>query len=148
MFPRAGMAAPLRVAIAAFDYADTSGEARDEVAVHAARLGALSQQIRLDLASSGSIKPEPFRCSQPRCSAGALDQDDMLRAARAQRVQYLVFGGVHKMSTLIQWGQVEVMNVQSGKLALSRTISFRGDSDDAWQHAAGYIAQMVADQLH
>jgi hypothetical protein len=68
----------------------------------------------------------------------------MVDAARSQHVRFVVFGGVHKISTLIQWGQIEVMDVGSGKALLSRTVSFRGDDEAAWQHAAAYIGQMVA----
>ncbi len=31
--------------------------------------------------------------------------------------------------------------------ALSRTVTIRGDSDDAWQHAADYMGEMMASSI-
>jgi hypothetical protein len=141
-------AAPLRVAVADFDYLDTSGEARDQRAAHDQRLHALSAEIGAALAHSGRFTPERLTCAAPPCSADSMDQDAMTQAARAQHAQLLVFGGVHKMSTLIEWARIEVMDVATGQRRLARTVTFRGDTDDAWQHAADYIGQMLVDQLH
>jgi hypothetical protein len=141
-------AAPIRVAVADFDYADTSGEPRDQRAAHDERLKALTAEIAAALAHSGRFTPEMLTCATPPCSADTMDQEAMTQAARAQHAQLLVFGGVHKMSTLIQWGRIEVMDVATGKRRLARTVTFRGDDDDAWHHAADYIGQMLVDQLH
>ena len=141
-------AAPIRVAIANFDYADTSGEPRDQRAAHEERLKFLDADISAALAHSGRFTPEKLTCAAPPCSADNMDQDAMTQAARAQHARLLVFGGVHKMSTLIQWGRIEVMDVATGKRLLARTVTFRGDDDDAWHHAADYIGQMLVDQLH
>jgi uncharacterized protein YciI len=105
--PSIAHAAP-KVAIAAFDYADTSGEVRDQRAAHAARLDRLGTDIADALAKSGRFAPASLACQTPPCSAHEMDQDSMVAAARAQHARFVVFGGVHKMSTLIQWGQVDV----------------------------------------
>ena len=141
-------ASPLTVAVADFDYVDTSGEVRDQRADHDARLRALGNDIIADLARSGRFAPVHLVCAKPPCSADSMDQDSMVAAARAQHAQLVVFGGVHKMSTLIQWGRVEVMDVATGQRRLARTVTFRGDTDDAWQHAADYIGQMLVVSLH
>jgi hypothetical protein len=141
-------AAPLTVAVADFDYLDTSGEVRDQSAAHDARLKTLGKEISADLVRSGRFTSVKLTCATPPCSADGMDQDSMIKAARAEHAQLVVFGGVHKMSTLIQWGRVEVMDVATGKRRLARTVTFRGDSDDAWQHAADYIGQMLVDSLH
>jgi len=143
----ASAAAPLRVAVADFDYLDTSGEARDQRAAHDERLKTLTADITAALSHSGRFTPEKLTCTTPPCSADSMDQDAMTQAARAQDAQLLVFGGVHKMSTLIQWGRIEVMDVATGQRRLARTVTFRGDDDDAWQHAADYIGQMLVEQL-
>jgi hypothetical protein len=137
-------AAETAVAVADFDYADSSGEIRDQQAAHAERLRALKSEIISSLAQTGHDTGVPLACAKPPCSADNLDQQAMVDAARSQHVRFVVFGGVHKISTLIQWGQIEVMDVGSGKALLSRTVSFRGDDEAAWQHAAAYIGQMVA----
>ena len=140
-------AAPLRVAVADFDYTDSSGEIRDQRAAHAERLRALKAAIVKDLKKSPRFAAAPLACASPPCSADALDQSGILAAAKAQNAQFVIFGGVRKMSTLIQWGEVGVMDTQTGKAALSRTITFRGDSDDAWRHAADYIGQMMVSSV-
>ena len=141
-------ASPVTVAVADFDYLDSSGEVRDQRADHDARLRALGNDIIADLARSGRFAPVHLVCAAPPCSADGMDQDAMVQAARAQHAQLVVFGGVHKMSTLIQWGRIEVMDVATGQRRLARTVTFRGDTDDAWQHAADYIGQMLVDSLH
>jgi TolB-like protein len=131
------------VAVADFDYVDSSGEPSDQQAAHAQRLNALKAEIIASLTHSGDFAGVALNCAKPPCSAGNLDQDDISKSARAQNAQFVVFGGVHKISTLIQWGQVEVMNTATGKAAASRTVTFRGDSDDAWRHAADYVGELV-----
>jgi TolB-like protein len=136
-------AAPQIVAVADFDYVDSSGEPANQQAAHAQRLDALKAEIIASLTQSGHFTGVALNCAKPPCSAGNLDQDDISKWAHAQNAQFVVFGGVHKISTLIQWGQVEVMNTATGKAVASRTVTFRGDSDDAWRHAADYVGQLV-----
>ena len=141
-------AAPVKVAVADFDYQDTSGEVRDQAAAHQARLKALKAGIIDILAKSGNFAPEPLQCSAAPCSANRLDQDSITKDAQAEKAQFVVFGAVHKMSSLIQWGEIEVMNVSTGQSTLTRTITFRGDSDDAWQHATDFIGKMLVADIH
>jgi hypothetical protein len=139
-------AAPL-VVVADFDFVDSSGEARDQTALHAASLRALKADIIDEIGKSGKFGGSALACGQPVCSADSLDQDRIAAAARAQQAKYVVFGGVHKISTLIQFGQVGVMDVASGRSVLSRAITFRGDDRAAWQHASGFISQMLIGDL-
>ena len=118
----ASAAAPIPVAVAAFSYVDTSGEPHDQKALHAARLAAFEHVLRDELAASGR-----FRLT-----------------GRAQ-ARLLVTGGVHKMSTLVQWVQVDVVDANNGVRLASRTLTFRGDSDDAWAHAAHYVGRLIAE---
>lgn len=141
------LAARQTVAVAAFDYADSSGEVTDQQAAHAERLNAMQVAIVASLTQSGRFTGVALKCGKPACSAGNLDQDEMDNAARAQNAQFVVFGGVHKISTLIQWGQVEVMDTATGKAVASRTVTFRGDSEDAWRHAADYVGQLVVSAI-
>ena len=137
------LAAPVRLVVADFDYQDSSGEARNQDAAHDARLKAMKAAIIDAVQKTGGDSAAPLRCGQPKCAANDLDADAIAKAARADGAKYVVFGGVHKVSTLIQWGQIEVMDVLTGKAVLTRTVTFRGDDDAAWQHAADYIGQMV-----
>ena len=142
----AAHAAPL-VAVADFDFVDSSGEPRDQAAQHEARMRALKADIVGKIGKRGRFAAAPLACGKPDCSADSLDQDSIAAAARAQHAAYVVFGGVHKVSTLIQFGEVEVMDVASGKSVLARTITFRGDDQAAWQHASDFVSQMLLEDL-
>ena len=115
-------AAPVPVAVAPFDYMDTSGEPRDQKAPHAARLAEFEHILRDELVASGR-----FRLAEPA------------------QARLLVTGGVHKMSTLVEWVQVDTVDAATGKRLSSRTLTFRGDSDNAWTHAAHYVGRMIAE---
>ena len=39
----------------------------------------------------------------------------------------VLYGGVHKMSTLVQWASVELIDVEANKLLDDRSLTFRGD---------------------
>ncbi len=140
-------AEPVRVAVADFDYTDSSGEVTDQRAAHAERLRAFKAAIIDDLKKNTRFAPIPLACKATPCSANELDQSGIIAAAKAEDAQFVVFGGVRKMSTLIQWGEIGVMDTATGKAALSRTVTFRGDSDDAWQHAADYVGEMMASAI-
>ena len=47
------------------------------------------------------------------------------------------------MSTLIQWGSVQVFDVQRKELLLHRIFSFRGDTDEAFRRAANFIGETL-----
>ena len=38
---------------------------------------------------------------------------------------------------------LRVIDVKSGRIAFDRTISFRGDTDEAWQHAARFFVRYL-----
>jgi hypothetical protein len=137
------LAAPVKVLVADFDYQDSSGEVRNQDAAHDAQLKALKTAIIDAVNKDGRDSAAPLPCNQVKCSADDLDADMIAKAAGAAGAKFVVFGGVHKVSTLIQWGEIEVTDVATGKAVLARTVTFRGDDDAAWQHAAGYIGQMV-----
>lgn len=71
--------------------------------------------------------------------------DDLVAAARNADAQILVFGGIHKMSTFITWGSVQVVDVRQRQLLLSRLFSFRGDTDEAFRRAAKFIREILQD---
>ncbi len=77
----------------------------------------------------------------------AFDNDDSAgeapAAARATGARLLVCGGVHKMSTLVQWGKLHVVDLAADRLLLDRNFSFRGDSDEAFRRAAEFVARYV-----
>jgi Tol biopolymer transport system component len=134
-----GETQPIPIAVADFDYADTSGEARDQRAEHAARLAAFADMIRADLERSGKYRVVPLACDRSPCTAGDSDPQELLAEARAAGAQLLLFGGIQKMSTLIQHGKTVVVDLEADRLVFERLLSFRGDTDEAWRHAGQFF---------
>jgi Protein of unknown function (DUF2380) len=146
--PAAGAAdkPPIAMAVAEFDYSDSSGEANDQRAAHRARLQAFASNIRTDLAHSGKYRIVTLSCPQEGCSAGELDPKDLLEAARHAGAEFLLYGGIHKMSTLIQFARAQVVDLRADRLIFDRQLSFRGDSDEAWRRAEQFLAQDLTGQ--
>jgi len=133
------------VVVADFDYSDSSGEVADQRAEHAARVKAFAGLLRDRLAGEGKYKILHLDCAKVTCSAESIGTDDLVAAARNADAQFLVFGGIHKMSTLITWGSVQVVDVRQRQLLLSRLFSFRGDTDEAFRRAAKFISEILQD---
>jgi hypothetical protein len=134
------------IAVVDFDYRDTSGEVRDQRQEHEARLGAFMTALKSDLAARGktvvSLNCDPSPCSVTRTPPG-----DLLRAARDAGADILLVGGIHKMSTLIQWAKADAIDTGVEKVVLSKLFTFRGDTDDAWRRAESFIADQLATGL-
>jgi len=133
------------VVVADFDYHDTSGEVADQRAEHTARLQVFVGMLRERLAEQGKYKVLQLDCDKVTCSAESIGTDDLVSAAVKAEARLLVYGGIHKMSTLIQWSSVQVVDVQRKELVLNRLFSFRGDTDDAFRRAAKFIGQTLDD---
>jgi len=133
------------VVVADFDYHDTSGEVADQRAEHTARVQVFVGMLRERLAEQGKYKVLQLDCDKVTCSAGSIGADDLVSAAVKADARLLVYGGIHKMSTLIQWGSVQVVDVQRKELLLNRLFSFRGDTDEAFRRAANFIGQTLHD---
>ena len=129
------------VAVADFDNFDSAGEDRERTAQHAARVEAFAGLLRQDLAEEARTTIVPLACAAARCTPDTLAAADLLDAARQAGAHILVYGGIHKMSTLIQWAIVQAVDLQSGQLILDRRISFRGDTDEAFRRAAEFVAR-------
>ncbi|HZD91020.1 MAG TPA: DUF2380 domain-containing protein [Pseudolabrys sp.] len=133
------------VAVADFDYRDTSGEVKNQVAQHAERMRIFSRMLRERLSADRHYDVKPIDCAKSHCSVGSMTPDKLIAAARHAGARLLIYGGIHKMSTLIQWGNVEVVDLRKKKLLLDRTFTFRGDTDKAFRKAAEFIAQTLQD---
>ena len=66
-----------------------------------------------------------------------------MAAAKAQDARYLVYGGVHKFSTLVQWMKVEMIDIQTGAMLGSKLVTFRGDTDEAYRRAADFALEDI-----
>lgn len=135
----AGQAAVPAV-IVEFDNLDSAGEAPEPTAAHAARVAGFAGLLRNSLATEGKYEVLALDCPEAACSAGSMAPDALVEAARAAGARVLVYGGIHKMSTLVQWGKIQAVDLESEKLLLDRAFTFRGDTDEAFQRAAEFIA--------
>jgi hypothetical protein len=140
---------PRTIAVAEFDYTDTSGEVRDQRAEHQARLEAFASEIRRDLARSGKYRIVMLACGQDACPAGRSNPAGLTEVARLSGAALLLHGGIQKISTLIQNAQIQMIDVDAGHVLFERAISFRGDSDEAWQHAERFVVgDLISDAPH
>ena len=132
---------PVKLAIADFDYLDTSGETQDQTAAHAERLRNFTQLIDDELSASGKYQVVTLTCPKRPCSAGAMDAQSLTDAARQAGARLLLYGGIHKMSTLVQFGKAQIADLETDQVVYDRTITFRGDDDNAWKRASEFLAE-------
>ncbi len=140
-------AAPPTVAVADFDYVDTSGEVKDQSAAHKARVAHFVELVRADLGKQGDFRVMPLACAEPPCTPVNMHPDDFIAAGRHSGARFVVYGGIHKMSTLIQWADIELLDLQDNKVLLKRTVTFRGDTDEAFSRAAAFVGGTVKDAI-
>ena len=139
-------AAKRPLAVIGFNFVDTSGEAKDQSAAHAARLAALMETLQSKLTASGRFRVIAFACTPEPCTAEP-DVDAALAEARKAGADWTLVGAVRKTSTLILDMPVQVIDMKTEKAVYGRLLSFRGDTDDAWQHAARFLARELIAQL-
>jgi Protein of unknown function (DUF2380) len=137
--------APLPVPIAVLDlvYVDTSGEPRDQSAEHAARTRRFSDALRRDLERTGRFRIVTPQCGAAPCAASGAPSELVARAREAG-AKLVLIGGVHKQSTLIQWAKLQAVDVDAGRPVLDKLLTFRGDTDEAWERAEAFAAREVA----
>jgi hypothetical protein len=137
-------AEPVTLAIADFDYLDTSGETQDQAAAHAERLKNFTRLLSDELSATGKYQVVALACPKPPCSAGAMDAQSLTDAARQAGARLLLYGGIHKMSTLVQFGKAQIADLETDQVVYDRTITFRGDDDNAWKRAGEFLAEDLA----
>lgn len=144
----AAMAAePATVAVADFDYTDTSGEIADQIEAHRARVAAFGQLLRDSLVADGNYRVVRLDCPGHACTAASMSPDDFVAEARRAGARLVVYGGIRKMSTLVQWGEVQLVDIDRNQLLLRRTVTFRGDNDEAFRRAAVFVGETLKDVL-
>ena len=144
---RSPAAAPIAVAVADFDYFDTSGEVVDQSAEHRARVASFAALLRDNLAGLGDYRVVTIECPDPPCTANSLSQDLFIAAARKAGARLVVYGGIRKMSTLVQWGEIQLLDLEAEKLLMRRTVTFRGDNDAAYRHAANFVSDTLKESM-
>ena len=144
----AAMAAEaVAVAVADFDYSDTSGEIADQAEAHRARVAAFGQMLRDSLVADGKVRVVRLDCPVHSCTAASMPADDFAAEARRAGARLVVYGGIRKMSTLVQWGEVQLVDLDRNELLLRRTVTFRGDTDEAFRHAAVFVGETLKEVM-
>ena len=140
-------AAPIAVAVADFDYFDTSGEVADQSAEHRARVALFAKLLRDNLAAQSDYRVVTIECPDHPCTATSMSQDVFIAAARKAGARLVVYGGIRKMSTLVQWGEIQLLDLEAEKLLMRRTVTFRGDNDAAYRHAANFVGDQLKETM-
>jgi len=133
------------MAVAEIQYSDTSGEVIDQSADHFRRLREFEASLRTDLAASGKVRNATLECPPNACSVGDIDADQLLDKAQAAGAGYLLISSFHKVSTLVQWAKVDIIDVKTRNVVFNRLVTFRGDNDKAWTHAESFIVREILD---
>src|SRR6476619_6783042 len=68
-------AAPIAVAVADFDYFDTSGEVVDQSAEHRARVASFANLLRDNLAAQSDYRVVLIECRDHHCTATSMSQE-------------------------------------------------------------------------
>jgi len=139
----AGSATLPGLALLDFNYVDTSGETRDQTAEHQKRLDAFMLALRQDVTASQKYRMVVATCRPIPCQVGQSALTELQDAAREAGARILMMGGVHKMSTLIQNARVMAVDLDTNAVVLDKLVTFRGDTDEAWQRAEAFIAQQI-----
>ena len=134
---------PVPIAVLDLVYLDTSGEPRDQTQEHAARIRRFSDALRSDLERGGKFRVVTPTCGAAPCSASG-EPSELVARAREAGARLLLIGGVHKQSTLIQWAKVQAVDVDAGRPVLDKLLTFRGDTDAAWERAEVFAARELA----
>jgi hypothetical protein len=132
---------PITIGVAEVDYQDSSGELKDQQASHIDRAKRFAEALRKDLGDSGKYQVVALDCGKDPCSVGSQIPQDLIAAAKKAGARLLFYGGVHKMSTLVQNMRAAAVDVAADKLVFERLITFRGDDDNSWQRAERFLAK-------
>jgi Protein of unknown function (DUF2380) len=133
---------PVALAVLDLDYVDTSGEPTDQTAAHQRRAADFVNALQRDLAANGQYRIIPMSCGSAPCEP-VMNPAELQKAARAAGAKFVVLGGVHKMSTLVQWAKIQIADEEKGRIVFDRLLTFRGDTDEAWQKAESFVARDV-----
>ena len=138
---------PIPIAVIDLDFRDTSDEPTDQNKAHSERLRLFMEALRADLTRNGQFEVVELKCDPAPCSIEDSDSESLLNAAKAAGASLMLYGGIHKASTLIQFANVVVADVERDQVVARRSLSFRGDDDRSWQHAEKFVAKQLNEEL-
>jgi hypothetical protein len=67
-----------------------------------------ADSLRDNLATSGKFRITPLDCQPSPCTAATSDPAQLIANAKQAGAAYLLVGGIHKMSTLVQWAKFDI----------------------------------------
>jgi hypothetical protein len=137
---------PISLAVLDFDYLDTSGEARNQTKEHEVLLRNFMQSLRRDLGRSGAYKVVSLDCGPEPCTIKGLTPEELYEEARKVGARLVLYGGIHKMSTLVQWARLQVIDIEKNVVVDDRHLSFRGDNDESWKRAEAFVVKQLEEQ--
>src|SRR5262249_22135372 len=129
-----------------FNYVDGSGEPTNSGTAHQMKLQSFMSALRRDFKADDRYRLALSSCIPP-CSADGSTLPDWLTAASQAGTNVLIVGAIQKMSTLVQWARVSVVDVAAGRLLFERLYTFRGDNDEAWRRAETFVSQEIRAKL-
>ncbi|TCU37747.1 DUF2380 domain-containing protein [Rhizobium azibense] len=134
---------PLTVAVANFDFRDTSGEADGQIDGHDERLTAFGATLRDSLSRRKKFSITSLACRNGQCTARDPGIAELYEEAKRAGANYLLIGEIHKMSTLVGWAKYVLLDINANKPTCDRFITYRGDTDEAWKRAARFVANDI-----
>lgn len=134
---------PATLAVADFEFKDTSGEVRDQTAEHQARLKAFGVTLQDALSDNKKIDLVALPCQAEQCTIKDPGLVDLSKQAKTARAKYLLIGQMHKMSTLVGWVKFAVLDLNNNKAVCDRYLTYRGDTDEAWRRAAEFTVRDI-----
>ena len=141
----AGVDGPVPLAVANFDFKDTSGEMRDQTAEHDARLNAFGVALQHGLSGNVKIDLVALPCQTQQCTVRDPGLADLSTQAKSAGARYLLIGQIHKMSTLVGWVKFAVLDLSDNKPVCDRYLTYRGDTDEAWRRAAEFTTRDIGE---
>jgi hypothetical protein len=133
-------AAPV-VVIMPFGFVDTSGEARDQSTEHRARLDRMAEDLAAELGRAGTyrvIAPPP-----DLTACAPTDSACLLAGAKRAGAALIMAGALQKVSTMATQLWAAVFDARDGKRLFYRQLTFRGDTDQAWDRATSFLAKEI-----
>jgi Protein of unknown function (DUF2380) len=134
-----------KVAVAAFNFEDTSGEAKKDNVPHDTMLKDFQSVVSKTLSDKLKLDVTPLPCAPDKCSLADPGMEALANMAKKANARYLVAGGLHKMSTLVGWAKVVVVDLGPNGKVCDRLLSYRGDNAEAWERAAKFAANDLID---
>jgi hypothetical protein len=131
-----------RLAVADFDFLDTSGEVRPQEEEQTARMALFLKTLRGEIDRTDIFEVVLPDCADG-CSPARTSFEDMASATGRVEATLLLVGRIHKISTLIGTINMNVIDLKGDQVVCERSLSYRGDSDQAWSRAAKFAAKDV-----